>query len=640
MDNVLEPRIVVVGVGGAGCNAVNNMIQSNLEGVDFLVANTDCQAIEQSLCKQRIQLGPGVTEGLGAGSQPDIGRAAAEETLGEILSGLEGANMVFITAGMGGGTGTGSAPVIARAAREAGILTIAVVTKPFHFEGVRRMRIAETGITELIQYVDSVIVIPNQNLFRVANQKTTFADAFKMADDVLYAGVRGVTDLVVMPGLINLDFADIRAVMSEMGKAMIGAGEAEGENRALAAAEAAVSNPLLDDVSMKAARGVLINITGGPDLTLFEVDETANRIREEVDPEANIIFGSACDPSLEGRMRVSVVAVSLKNERAERANLVPFSPVVSQYAQSRTEQDTATTEAQAGGVVDGAPETPEPDHPRRGESAKSRDAGEQTAEAKVSSKPVVEPTPREDERPAASSRQSLCPVAGEAKEQTAPQSEAPPQTPGPKMPRAEPAETNTPQSAARLSTNAVKTTLVSRKPDREPAARDGGNGRAAESAQTTPTRPNREVPAKSDPASGPPAALAPTPEPEAGVGPRTEPTRQAVLADAAGSPETSKGMPTREAPKDGQGANMRYIVRESGPDTDIYKAPLVQIARIRNEPHADKLKVFDSLDEAKAAVRSILRRIHSEQEKRDLVLARYGGRVAHWTEKDVPPYFV
>ncbi|MGH6886090.1 MAG: cell division protein FtsZ, partial [Geminicoccales bacterium] len=265
----LSPRITVIGVGGAGGNAVNNMIESNLEGVEFLVANTDAQALAQSHSERRIQLGRNITQGLGAGSRPDVGRAAAEEAMEEILGHLDRANMVFITAGMGGGTGTGGAPVIARAAREAGILTVGVVTKPFHFEGVHRMRLAENGIQELTQYVDTLIIIPNQNLFRIANEKTTFADAFKMADDVLYSGVRGVTDLMVMPGLINLDFADIRSVMTEMGKAMMGTGQAEGEGRSIAAAEAAISNPLLDDVSMRGARGVLINITGGPDMTLF-----------------------------------------------------------------------------------------------------------------------------------------------------------------------------------------------------------------------------------------------------------------------------------------------------------------------------------------------------------------------------------
>ena len=311
IDTELKPRITVFGVGGAGGNAVNNMIKSNLEGVEFVVGNTDAQALSGSLAQRRIQLGTTITRGLGAGSRPDVGRAAAEEQIDEITGHLDGTNMVFITGGMGGGTGTGAAPVIARIARERGILTVGVVTKPFHFEGAHRMRLAESGIAELQQYVDTLIIIPNQNLFRIANEKTTFADAFKMADDVLHSGVRGVTDLMVMPGLINLDFADIRSVMTEMGKAMMGTGEAGGERRSIQAAEAAISNPLLDDVSMKGARGVLINITGGYDMTLFEVDEAANRIRDEVDPDANIIFGSTFDPSMEGVMRVSVVATGI-----------------------------------------------------------------------------------------------------------------------------------------------------------------------------------------------------------------------------------------------------------------------------------------------------------------------------------------
>jgi cell division protein FtsZ len=310
-ENELKPRITVIGVGGAGGNAVNNMIRSNLVGCDFVVCNTDAQAMQQSLAEHRIQLGVQTTRGLGAGSRPEVGRSAAEEALDEIMTAIEGANMVFITAGMGGGTGTGAAPVIARATREAGILTVGVVTKPFQFEGSKRMKIAEQGIQELQSFVDTLIIIPNQNLFRVANERTTFVDAFKMADDVLYSGVRGVTDLMVMPGLINLDFADVRAVMSEMGKAMMGTGEAEGDRRAVDAAEAAISNPLLDDVSMKGAKGILINVTGGLDMTLFEFDEAANRIREEVDPDANIIVGSTLDETLTGKMRISVVATGI-----------------------------------------------------------------------------------------------------------------------------------------------------------------------------------------------------------------------------------------------------------------------------------------------------------------------------------------
>ncbi|MCI5045548.1 MAG: cell division protein FtsZ [Aquisalinus sp.] len=311
----LKPRISVIGVGGAGGNAVNNMIESQLEGVEFVVANTDAQAVGLALADHKIQLGTALTQGLGAGSQPEVGQAAAEESLAEVMDLISGSNMLFITAGMGGGTGTGAAPVIAKAARERNILTVGVVTKPFHFEGARRMRIAESGILELQKYVDTLLIIPNQNLFRIADDSTTFADAFAMADEVLHSGVRGITDLMIVPGLINLDFADVRSVMSEMGKAMMGTGEAEGDKRASEAAEAAISNPLLDEVSMKGARGVLINITGGMDMKLFEVDEAANRIRSEVDPDANIIVGSTFSSELDGKMRVSVVATGIDAEQ-------------------------------------------------------------------------------------------------------------------------------------------------------------------------------------------------------------------------------------------------------------------------------------------------------------------------------------
>ena len=311
VEQNLHPKITVLGVGGSGGNAVNNMINANLEGVDFLIANTDAQALQISSCPNKIQLGLNSTKGLGAGMRPDIGRQAAEEAIQDLSEKFEGSHMLFIAAGMGGGTGTGAAPVIAKLAREKGILTVGVVTKPFHFEGSQRMKLAEKGIEELQQYVDTLLTIPNQNLFRIANEKTTFSDAFKMADDVLYAGVRGVTDLMVQPGMINLDFSDIKTVMSEMGKAMMGTGEAQGEGRAIAAAEAAIANPLIDDVSLKGAKGLIINITGGKDITLYEVDEAANRIKQEVDEEANIIYGTTCDDRLEGVVRVSIVATGI-----------------------------------------------------------------------------------------------------------------------------------------------------------------------------------------------------------------------------------------------------------------------------------------------------------------------------------------
>lgn len=313
----LSPRIVVFGVGGAGGNAVNNMIDDNLQGVDFVVANTDSQALARSKAERRIQIGLNTTQGLGAGANPQIGMAAAEESQSEIMEQLGDAHMVFITAGMGGGTGTGAAPTIAKIAREMGILTVAVVTKPFHFEGPRRMAMAEAGLAELQKSVDTLIVIPNQNLFRVANDKTTFQQAFMMADKVLHSGVRGVTDLMIMPGLINLDFADVKSVMSNMGKAMMGTGEATGERRAIDAAISAINNPLLEDVSLKGAKAVLINITGGYDMTLFEFDEAANQVKSEVDPNANIIVGSTFDESLEGTIRVSVVASGIDGNAAE-----------------------------------------------------------------------------------------------------------------------------------------------------------------------------------------------------------------------------------------------------------------------------------------------------------------------------------
>ncbi|MGI9440072.1 MAG: cell division protein FtsZ [Parvibaculales bacterium] len=325
----LKPRIVVLGVGGAGGNAVNNMIKAGLEGVDFIVANTDAQALTNSKADRRIQIGSKLTEGLGAGSNPEIGRQAAEESMAEIVDMLQGSHMAFVTAGMGGGTGTGAAPVIARAAREQGILTVGVVTKPFDFEGVRRMKSAIAGIEDLAKEVDTLIIIPNQNLFRVANAQTTFAEAFGLADEVLHSGVAGITDLMIKPGLINLDFADVRTVMNEMGKAMMGTGEAGGDNRAIESAEAAIANPLLDDVSMQGARGVLINISGGQDMTLYEVDEAANRIKQEVDEEANIIIGSTFDDTLDGIIRVSVVATGIDAETQIPTNAAHLSEVIS-----------------------------------------------------------------------------------------------------------------------------------------------------------------------------------------------------------------------------------------------------------------------------------------------------------------------
>ena len=356
----LKPRIVVFGVGGAGGNAVNNMVAAGLEGVDFVVANTDAQALSASSADRRIQIGGKLTEGLGAGSDPEVGRQAAEETLAEITETLQGSHMAFITAGMGGGTGTGAAPIIARAAREQGILTVGVVTKPFDFEGGRRMRSAIAGIEELAQEVDTLIIIPNQNLFRIANAQTTFAEAFAMADEVLHSGVSGITDLMIKPGLINLDFADVRTVMNEMGKAMMGTGEASGDNRAIEAAEAAIANPLLDDVSMQGANGVLINISGGDDMTLYELDEAATRIKDEVAADANIIIGSTFDASLKGTIRVSVVATGIESEAKLRpVNMVASAGVISMTpAQPQTPEAPAEAEIADGMSLPEAPAAP------------------------------------------------------------------------------------------------------------------------------------------------------------------------------------------------------------------------------------------------------------------------------------------
>jgi cell division protein FtsZ len=371
----LKPRIVVFGVGGAGGNAVNNMIEAGLEGVEFVVANTDAQQLQFAKTDRRIQLGATVTQGLGAGAHPEVGMGAAEESYSEIGEHLEGAHMVFITAGMGGGTGTGAAPIIAKAARERGILTVGVVTKPFQFEGRHRMRLSDAGVQELQRYVDTLIVIPNQNLFRVANERTTFAEAFAMADQVLHSGVRSITDLMVMPGLINLDFADVRSVMTEMGKAMMGTGEAGGEDRALMAAQNAIANPLLDEVSLKGAKAVLVNVTGGLDMTLLEVDEAANAISSEVDPDANIIFGAAFDPSLEGRIRVSVVATGMDAGAQVQAEAPvrrePARQPIAQPAPVAAHQPPSTAAQRAQAAVNRAAETtpvaqavaPEPQEP-------------------------------------------------------------------------------------------------------------------------------------------------------------------------------------------------------------------------------------------------------------------------------------
>ena len=560
-ETQLKPRITVVGVGGAGGNAVNNMIQSNLEGVEFVVANTDSQAIAQSLCSRTLQLGRNITQGLGSGSRPDIGRAAAEEALEEILADLDGAHMVFITAGMGGGTGTGAAPVIARAAREQGILTVGVVTKPFHFEGVHRMRIAEAGIQELTQFVDTLIIIPNQNLFRIANEKTTFADAFKMADDVLHSGVRGVTDLMVMPGLINLDFADIRTVMTEMGKAMMGTGEAEGDNRAIAAAEAAISNPLLEDVSMKGARGVLINITGGPDLTLFEVDEAANRIRDEVDPDANIIFGSTYDDKMESKMRVSVVSTGIEAAEANKPKPVTLSLVSKEtppYAglprpASASGDEAARARAQATDVNFRQPAAMPPAPAQAPAPAAAQPAApvastepavaEDLEEPLELAEPLPEP-PAAPEQPATEAFVAPAPMdPGTPEPTTIVSAEAEPvltaETPAPTAPAAEPAPAPAPAASIPLQRDGDQVSPATRSRAQAILARMSGAARALQAAaqgqeDSAPVQAQPQAPAQPQPAPQPaPQPVIETAAPEAPAAVEIQPVQAEAPAPAA-----------------------------------------------------------------------------------------------------------
>ncbi|MFZ5609549.1 MAG: cell division protein FtsZ [Pseudomonadota bacterium] len=413
----LRPKITVIGVGGAGGNAVNNMITAGLKGVDFIAANTDAQALARSLAEQRVQLGINQTRGLGAGARPEVGREAAEEVVEDISVLIDGANMVFITAGMGGGTGTGAAPVIARAARERGILTVGVVTKPFHFEGRRRMALAESGIAELQKTVDTLIVIPNQNLFRMANETTSLADAFAMADQVLHSGVRGITDLMLAEGLINLDFADICTVMSEMGKAMMGTGEAEGDRRAIDAAEAAISNPLLDEVSLKGAKGVVINITGGHDLKLMEVDEAVTHIADQVDPDANIIFGAAFDETLNGKFRITVVATGI--EAAEGVMAEPQRPRLVSTRAMPESPASASPAAQAAGpafvendpseaelVMEAAPP------PQNTPAPQATPVAARAEAAPVSSEPLSRPAAQEAPAPVFMAPEAMRPAAG------------------------------------------------------------------------------------------------------------------------------------------------------------------------------------------------------------------------------------
>ena len=576
LEQMGAPRIAVIGVGGAGGNAINNMIQADLEGVEFWVANTDAQALEQSSCESQIQLGANLTKGLGAGSRPEIGQAAAEEAKTAITSALAGTNMTFITAGMGGGTGTGGAPIIAQIAREEGVLTVGVVSKPFDFEGTRRMRQAEEGIAELSKYVDTLIVVPNQNLFRVADDKTTFADAFKLADEVLHSGVRGVTDLMVLPGLVNLDFADVRSIMAGMGKAVMGTGEAEGENRALAAAQAAISNPLLDDISMKGARSVLINITGGLDLMLMEVDEAANRIREEVDPDANIIFGSALSQNLDGKIRVSVIATGNDAEHSERVRLKTRSPLVSDEAESPELESTAE------GVNSS---TDEP----------AATSEEPLTLRLVSTLPGVEPQP-----------------------------DAPPRFLREQHDATISYETELPILDASYTRARDEDVIIL-------------------GAATAPEHPSVPNSAKAEPAETAPVQPESTPETAGGLKSRFR--RPAKPAKSESTLEAFENSRTPDADDEEPSAaeQTHFVVWEVDLGARIYKVPEGKLATIRQQPHADRLKLFDNLEKARAEAGAIFKRVAAERTAKGLprsILEPTLEDLMRWDENQVPQYFL
>ncbi len=577
IDPAPAPRISVIGVGGAGGNAINNMIRANLEGVEFWVANTDAQALDQSLCESQIQLGANLTKGLGAGSRPEIGQAAAEEANEAIVNALMGANMAFITAGMGGGTGTGGAPVIARAAREEGVLTVGVVSKPFDFEGARRMRQAEAGIVELTKYVDTLIVIPNQNLFRVADDKTTFAEAFILADEVLHSGVRGVTDLMVLPGLVNLDFADVRSIMAGMGKAVMGTGEADGDDRALIAAQAAISNPLLDDISIKGARSVLINITGGLDLMLMEVDQAANRIREEVDPDANIIFGSALNENLDGRIRVSVIATGNDIEHADRLTPTSAGPFVNNQSDNQDMKKAAPVHT--AGAVEQAATPKEPLTLR-----------------------LVSTLPSTDK---------------------------------------ESAGTDAPQQATVRSLDAEETRFV-RRPDQETRMGDGLPsflGKPSEPADRSLPKP--EVSDQTDPKSAKPSNAPVKQTTDARSKPKFRRPAKPVKSESTLEAFEKGRMQDKTAQSKSEA--IYYVVWEVELGARIYKVPEGKLATVRQQPHADRLKLFDNLEKAKVEANVIFKRVAAERTARGLpksILESTLQDLMRWDENNVPPYFL
>jgi cell division protein FtsZ len=657
-DRVPEPRISVIGVGGAGGNAINNMIRADLEGVEFVVANTDAQALGQSLCETQLQLGASVTKGLGAGAEPEIGQAAAEEAIEEIVGALKGSNMAFITAGMGGGTGTGGAPVIARAARDEGVLTVGVVTKPFHFEGAHRMRQAEAGIAELSRYVDTLIVIPNQNLFLVADEKTTFADAFKMADEVLHSGVRGVTDLMVLPGLINLDFADIRSIMAGMGNAVMGTGEAEGDNRALEAAEAAISNPLLDEVSMKGARSVLINITGGMDLMLVEVDEAANRVRAEVDPDANIIFGSAFSETLEGKIRVSVIATGDDIEQTHQST----SPSARAFVGQSTETPDRKAAVQAAAAVSPEPATSSDEsvpESNRGEakSLESRTAEEPLTLRLVSNLQENQPESENTSPDLRSPEQELTAPDQDPADSTVPQSGAtlstdPTHTPEGAVPATEeltaleaasgsslaPAQSSEePSSEEGLTLHLQGSLPVTLDLDKTTSSAEGQSNLANPSEPADDPLPKETGAERLKPGS----RRRPLPTPKWSQKPKFQ--RPAKPVKSESTLETFENTRLRQEKTAPAPEKMHFLVWEIEWGARIYKVPEGKLTSVQNQPHADRLKLFDNLDNAKAEVNAIFKRVAAERTAKGLpksILEPTLDDILRWEEETVPSYFL
>ncbi|MCZ6454612.1 MAG: cell division protein FtsZ [Alphaproteobacteria bacterium] len=595
-SSVPEPRITVIGVGGAGGNAINNMIRADLEGVEFVVANTDAQALQQSLCERQIQLGAALTKGLGAGSRSEIGQAAAEEANEAIINALKGANMAFITAGMGGGTGTGGAPVIARAAREEGVLTVGVVTKPFQFEGAHRMRQADAGISELEKYVDTLIVIQNQNLFRIAEEKTTFADAFRLADEVLHSGVRGVTDLMVLPGLVNLDFADIRSIMADMGKAVMGTGEAEGDNRALKAAEAAISNPLLDDVSMSGARSVLINITGGLDLMLIEVDEAANRIHEEVDPDANIIFGSAFSENLNGKIRVSVIATGNDVEAKDRSTPKSGRPFVGAHTENRDVKPAAQVRASDAEEQAAAPEEP-------------------------LTLRLVSTLPTNDKEPDPST------IDLQQQDET------------PALPAAISVEPTVPPLATGLSTKADDTQSNWGTDEETVMEGDLPSFLARPSELAAETLPEQDVTAQSDAAPARPSSPIPMRKIITALKPKFQ--RPAKQIKSESTLEAFENNPMQEETAKAVAEKMHYVVWKVELGARIFTVPEGKVASIREQPFADRLKLFDNLENAKAEVNAIFERVAAERTAKGLPRSNLDptlNDIMGWEEDKIPRY--